>query len=216
MLSNLRIVIVVLFFVFTFWALQVSESVKEIPIKRSLDDFPQKVGKYTRVKASLLSNPVLNMLKPDDYIDYDYVSPDGFVLNLFVTYYGSLGKTGGYHSPRNCIPASGWDIVCRKTLELKIHHAETELVKVNMLHAKKGIDSKLILYWYQNRGRIISSEYWEKIYQVYDSIFKGRRDGSLIMITARTQKSRIRETADCVKKFAENAIVTLQAFIPGK
>jgi len=215
MISNFRIVTVVLLFAATFWSLQLSESVKETPIRRSLHDFPTDVGKFSRVKTTLLSNPTLNMLKTDEYIVHDYISPDGCVLNLFVGYYGSVEQTKGYHSPRNCVPASGWDIISRETLQLNNPYSENDSTKVNMLHAKKGINSKVILYWYQNRGRIISSEYWEKIYQVYDSIFRGRRDGSLVMITVNSPENRITETAVCAKEFAENVMVTLRTFLPG-
>ena len=216
MLSNLRIIVVILFFSFTFCLLQVSQSVKETPIKRSLSEFPTRVGDWTRVNTRSLSNSAINLLRPDDYIDYTYSSVDSSVLNLFVSYYGSLENNGGYHSPRNCIPANGWDISFAKTLALNANYSESKPkpVRINMLYAKKGIDTKVILYWYQSRGRIISSEYSEKIYLVWDSLFQRRRDGSLVMITAHVKDGKINELVSSVKAFASQSMMILEEFIP--
>ncbi|WP_255494315.1 exosortase-associated EpsI family protein [Desulfopila sp. IMCC35008] len=44
---------------------------------------------------------------------------------------------------------------------------------------------QIVFYCYQNRGRVIVSEYWEKIYQVTDALLMGRRDGTFVRIMAR-------------------------------
>ena len=212
-LSNLRIVIVALLFVITFVVLHVSESVKETPIKKRLNMFPQKTGKWTLVNTRLLSNPVIEMIGVNDYIDYDYASPDGPIVNLYVSYFN--GKTGGYHSPRNCLPGSGWNVANTKHLKLDIHDSETGPFRVNLMIVQKGIDKQVVVYWYQNRGRIIASEYWGKIYLVLDSIFKRRRDGSFIRIMAPVYKGRIDETGAFLKEFAEGVVIILREFIPG-
>lgn len=213
MLSNLRIVIVFLLFIITFALLQVSDSVKETPIKKGLNTFPQETGKWTLTNTRRLSNRVIKMIGVDDYIDYDYAAPDGSIVNLYVSYFN--GKTGGYHSPRNCLPGSGWNVVNIKPLKLDINNSETGPFQVNLMIVQKGIDKQVVVYWYQNRGRIIASEYWGKIYLVLDSIFKRRKDGSFIRIMAPVYKDSIDETAGYLKEFAERVVVILREFIPG-
>jgi EpsI family protein len=215
MLSNFRIAIVVFLFLFTFWMLQVSQFVKETPIKRSLDEFPKQIGKWTQVNTRLLSGPVAKMLGADDYIDYDYAAPEAPMLNLYISYFGCLDKKGGYHSPRNCLPGSGWDIAHSESLTLDLHRSEPSSAKVNMMIVVKGNKKRLVIYWYQNRGRIISSEYWGKIYLVLDSIFKRRRDGSFIRIMAPAPTGKTGGTAYYLKEFAEQVILILEEFIPG-
>jgi hypothetical protein len=39
-------------------------------------------------------------------------------------------------------------------------------VEINQVVIQKGLDNQLVLYWYQDRGRIVTSEYWAKIYLV--------------------------------------------------
>jgi len=215
MLSNFRIAIVVFLSSFTFWMIQVSQFVKETPIKRSLDEFPKQIGKWTQVNTRLLSDPVAKMLGVDDYIDYDYAAPEAPMLNLYISYFGCLGKKGGYHSPRNCLPGSGWDIAHSESLTLDLHRSESSPAKVNMMIVIKGNKKRVVIYWYQNRGRIISSEYWGKIYLVLDSIFKRRRDGSFIRIMTSTPEEKMDATAGYLKEFAEQVMPIVEKFIPG-
>ena len=39
-----------------------------------------------------------------------------------------------------------------------------------------------MLYWYQSQGRVIASEYWGKVYLVFDAIRNNRTDGALVRI----------------------------------
>ena len=54
---------------------------------------------------------------------------------------------------------------------------------INKVVIQKGLDKQVILYWYQDRGRIIASEYWAKGFLVWDSMTKKRTDGSLVRIS---------------------------------
>jgi EpsI family protein len=214
-LCNFRIAIVALLFTFTFCLLQVSGSVTETPIKRSLDQFPQRIGKWTRLNTHSLSNQVSEMLGVDDYISYDYASPDGLVLNLYVSYFNSLGQMKGYHSPRNCLPASGWDVADIKPLKLDIRHSGLKTSQANMVTITKSGEKRLVIYWYHGRGRIFSSEYWGKIYLVLDSIFKRRTDSTFVQIMAPLPNTQIKEVGYYPEEFAKQVMLILQEFIPG-
>ena len=43
---------------------------------------------------------------------------------------------------------------------------------VSEMLIRNGDEYQVVLYWFQNRGRIIASEYWEKIYLVLDALIK--------------------------------------------
>jgi len=53
---------------------------------------------------------------------------------------------------------------------------------VNMYLIEKGLDQELGLYWYQSHGRIVSSEYWAKIYMVLDGLRLNRTDSALVRV----------------------------------
>lgn len=215
MLSNLRIAIVVLLFVSTFWGFQAFQSVKEVPVKRPLDQFPQQIGEWNLVDRRLLSNTALKKLGVDDYIDYTYTSPGRPVINLLVSYYKAVGVSGGYHSPKNCLPGGGWNITHIKPLKLDVHHSKNDPAEVNFVIIQKGGEKQAVIYWYQNRGRIIASEYREKIYLVLDSVIKRRRDGSFIRIMTAIADGKYGESDTYLKEFAENVMLILEEYLPG-
>ena len=59
---------------------------------------------------------------------------------------------------------------------------ETGELRVNRYLIEKGVDTQLVLYWYQSHGRIIASEYVSKFFLVRDAITLNRTDGSLVRV----------------------------------
>ena len=79
-------------------------------------------------------------------------------------------------------PAAKDDIVTQGELHVPIDRPYVGLIQ-------KGLDKQIILYWYQDRGRIIASEYSAKGFLVWDSMTKKRTDGSLVRISVPVGKS---------------------------
>ena len=215
MLSHIRIIIVcILLFATTIFLHNFSKGT-EVPIKQSLDNFSGTIGNWTCTSNSQLSPATIKMLGVDDYISRDYQAPNGRIINLYVSYFACMeGK--GFHSPRNCMPGSGWDIASLKPLTLYIRHSEGTPVVINQMIMQKGAKQQIVLYWYHCRGRIIHSEYMEKIYQVIDSIFKRRTDGSFIRIMAPSDKGDKTLRLNNMKEFTRHVIPLLEEYLPGK
>jgi len=214
-LSNIHISIVLVLFALTFWAIQSSGSVTETPIKKSLSEFPKQIGDFKYVDNIYFSDGIINMLGVDDYISYDYVGKNGRRVNLYVSYFGAVGVTGSYHSPKNCLPGGGWNVIHSESIALKNSMNGGSRGKIQKVIIQKGDEQQVVLYWFHNRGRIIASEYWEKIYLVLDALFKGRRDGSFIRIMGDTQKGDTGASVDELIDFAGNVATVLDDFIPG-
>ena len=156
------------------------------------------------------------MLGVKDYIQYNYANQQGDQLNLYIGYYDAVGVTGTYHSPKNCLPGGGWGIAEVKKVPLQLGGTNRgKPVTIAEMLIQNGSEYQVVLYWYQNRGRIIYSEYWEKIYLVLDALFKGRRDGSFVRIMMHVQNGNIQGTEEKAKQFAERVLVLLQDYLPG-
>ena len=91
---------------------------------------------------------------------------------------------------------------------------EYGLIKVNSLIIQKGLDKQLVLYWYQDRGRIITSEYWAKIYMVWDSMFKNRTDGAFVRLTVPFVGDDGEAVLKHGKAFAEQIFPLLWEYLP--
>ena len=77
-------------------------------------------------------------------------------LWLYVGYYQSQRTGSTYHSPKNCLPGSGWQFVESDHVSVPVSNGQSILI--NKVLIQKGLDKQVILYWYQDRGRVIASE----------------------------------------------------------
>jgi len=161
-----RDILVIILFGLTWYLLQMTSTVTPVPIKKTLASFPQKIGSYQLVNSSQSSFEVIEMLGVDDHIHFVYGDPSGNTVSLYVAYYDSVGVDGGYHSPKNCLPGGGWGIDTIKSVTLQAGIEGSKTSTVSEMLIRNGSKYQVVLYWFQNRGRIIGSEYWEKIYLV--------------------------------------------------
>ncbi|RMH35333.1 MAG: EpsI family protein [Nitrospirae bacterium] len=100
---------------------------------------------------------------------------------LYVGYYQSQRTGVTYHSPKNCLPGAGWQIIDSRPLTIPVPDGRT--ITINNVLIQKGLDRQVILYWYHDRGRVIANEYWAKAYLIWDAITRNRTDGALVRIS---------------------------------
>jgi len=153
-----------------------------VPQRLAFSEFPVELGEW-RGNSRRLERIYLNILKLDDYILSDYVGADGRTVNFYSAYYASQSKGESAHSPRSCLPGGGWLI--SDLSEKKVEGVSLGKVplKVNRVIIKRGDDAQLVYYWFQERGRVITSEYMVKWYLFWDALTKNRTDGALVRLT---------------------------------
>ena len=205
MISNKRIATILVLFAMTFFAMQHFDDVKSTPILKPLVTFPEAIDGWKLVQKRTLDRSVSDMLGVDDYIDSTYVSSQNDRIDLYVSYFSAVGISGAYHSPQNCLPGGGWVILSVEKIPIDANRTGT----INKMIVINGANRKLVYYWYQNRGRIIASEYWDKIYTVIDSIFLRRRDGSFIRVM--TDESQ----EQSARVFSRAVALALRDYLPG-
>ena len=177
----------------------------------SFDAFPLEINEW-RGTRSRLDEDIYNILGVEDYVMADYRDVHGRGINLYVGFYQSQSQGDIIHSPKNCLPGAGWKIVDARTEALRFNGSGSP-TKVARLLLKKGEASQVVLYWYQSRGRIIFSEYWQKIWLVVDSITRHRTDGSFVRLIAPVLESEDK-TLNRLKVFAEQIKPYLDRHIP--
>ena len=183
--------------------------------RKQFSTFPKQIGNWVG-KEGRFSQQVYDVLGVDDSILISYINPEGQDVQLYVGYYQSQREGSLIHSPKNCMPGSGWNITGSSIEEVAVSGSKTEKIKVIKLILEKGIQKQVVLYWYQSRGRFISSEYWQKIYLVWDAIFKNRTDGSFVrLITFSNSQGEVSAT-NRLKLFASRLIPVLNDYIPGE
>jgi len=163
------------------YGLLASRSSAEPSLTREpFSSFPLELGDWQGQDLAL-DDRVLDLLQLTDYMMRVYSSRDGSPIWLYVGYYGSQRTGATYHSPKNCLPGGGWQFESTGTVAGVIPGQPK--ARVNRVVIEHGSDRQLILYWYQDRGRVVASEYTAKGYLIWDAMTKNRTDGSLVRVS---------------------------------
>ena len=81
------------------------------------------------------------------------------------------------------MPGGGWTILSHTYLPVTLP-GRGEPATINRVLIGREGDRQLVLYWYQERGRIIANEYIAKLYLIADAATRNRTDGALVRISA--------------------------------
>jgi EpsI family protein len=181
--------------------------------RRELREMPAEIGSWRQVGADLrFDAQTESVLRADDYLSRNYRLPDGRAASFYVGYYATQRTGATYHSPLNCLPGSGWEM--REPASVTIQPANGgPAFEANRYIVQNGDDKQLLVYWYQGRGRKVTSEYWGKIYTVIDSIRRRRSDGAMVRVLMPVGKSE-EETLRAATDLAAQATPVLSEFVP--
>jgi len=192
--------------------LQFRSAGEAVPLRKSLDAFPVAVGDWQVQAAASLDPEVLNLLKVNDYVLQRYVDGGGRSLWLYVAYWATQRKGGAQiHSPRNCLPGSGWEPV--EASKLVIPLAASPSITVNRYLIQKDRSRQVVLYWYHSQGTDVAGEVQAKIAMVKNAFLNNRTDGALIRISAPVQDT-IQETIERLIQYVQTVYPILGEYLP--
>jgi EpsI family protein len=180
--------------------------------RKELKDFPKQIGSWTQTGGDqVFDAQTLSVLRASDYLMRDYASRNGQVANFYVGYYATQSNGASYHSPLNCLPGSGW--VMSDPGSITITPNGRPPFVANRYVVQNGDRKDLMVYWYQGRGRAVASEYWGKIYTVFDSVRRRRSDGAMVRLMLPVGKSE-QAAVDAAADLAATASLMLAEFVP--
>jgi len=144
--------------------------------------FPSQIGDWLIYRDFPLDQEVLDVLKADDTLDRLYVNQaTKQVAGLYIAYFRTQRYGQAPHSPKNCLPGSGWEPLKEDFLSVNVAGWDAP-IRVNRYVVQHGDEKSVSLYWYQSHNRVIASEYAAKFWAVVDSIRYRRSDTALIRI----------------------------------
>lgn len=185
-----------------------------IPDRVAFKDFPLQVGEWEG-KRDKLESIYLDALKLSDYIIADYTDKGKRSVNFYVAYYESQRKGVSAHSPRSCLPGGGWRIKELDQIPVKDVTISGEPLVVNRVVIQLGDVKQLVYYWFQQRGRVITSEYMVKWYLFWDALTKQRTDGALVRLTTLVPPGKdISKSDRLLQEFARDVGGELDKYIP--
>jgi len=153
-----------------------------IPAVRPLFEFPTAFGDWKMVRDVPIEKEVQDILKADDTLNRVYLNLGYHVeANLFIGFFKTQRTGQSPHSPKNCLPGSGWEPTQTGLVSIPVAGLR-EPILANRYVAAHGDDKAVVIYWYQSHQRIIASEYAAKFWLVADSIRYHRSDTALVKL----------------------------------
>ena len=153
---------------------------------------------------------VVRAIGADDYINRIYVG-SSLPIELYVGYYKDQRTGDRIHSPKNCLPGSGWEPVHSNRIQIGVVNGIP--VVVNGVVVAQGEKRDMVLYWYQSHGRIIASEYWAKFWLVTDALNNKSADGAIVRIWTTAADGEASSEARAVE-FARQVYPQVAKFLP--
>lgn len=151
-----------------------------VPLRVPLEALPERLGPMELASRDSVSEAEARVLRADETVLRTYRTDAGREVWLFAAYYGKQLSGSTIHSPRNCLPGSGWQPVRH---ERRVFDTPYGPGAVNRYVIEHETGSRaLVYYWYQGRGRVAANEYRVKWDLLRDALVHRRTDEALVRL----------------------------------
>jgi EpsI family protein len=133
-----------------------------------------------------LTESVALVLDADVTLQRRYRSTAGNEVWLFIAYFAEQAVNSQIHSPRHCVPGSGWDIV--STEQTNIDLGLGPQFATQMFLQREGLTQEM-LYWFRTRGGGVTGEYALKLDLLKNSLARRPTDAAFIRYSSLTRDS---------------------------
>jgi EpsI family protein len=151
------------------------------PAAAPLSAFPAHAGNWQLQQVGVIDRETQDVLKADDTLTRWYTAPEGGA-NLFIAYFKTQRQGQSPHSPKNCLPGSGWQPSTTGRIDVPVDGGAGGRIHINQYVVSKGEAQSVVLYWYQTQGRVIADEFAAKFFLISDSIRNHRSDTALVRV----------------------------------
>lgn len=192
--------------------LQLRSSGDAVPVRRPLDTLPVALGAWQGREGTILDADARNVLRVKDHVIRRYVDTGGHPLWVYIGYWDTQRKGAQMHSPKNCLPGSGWEPLEASRLSVPLPAPHPPLV-VNRYLIQKDGEQQIVLYWYRSQGKAIPGEMAARAEMVRSALFHNRTDGALIRVSAPVVSSAA-TTTDRLITFVQALSPVLPEYLP--
>ncbi len=182
------------------------------PLPAPLSAFPSLIGSWNEAQEGTIDQETRDVLKADDLMSRVYISPEGGA-ELFIAYFKTQREGQSPHSPKNCLPGSGWQTVPSETGRVDVAVPDGT-IHINQFVVSKGEAQSVVYYWYQSQGRVIADEFAAKFYLVSDSIRHHRSDTALVRVVVPIRGNDTQEAERIGKSFIRASYPVVRNYLP--
>jgi EpsI family protein len=148
------------------------------PPPPALDEIPMTLAAWTGEEAPPLDPAVAQVLAADQYVHRYYRGPEG-AIEMDVAYYGQPRVGANMHSPLNCLPGNGWEVVDVSSIPVSTAAGRATIRNMTV---QRGTTRFAMTYWFQSRNRILGSELSSRFYVLADALRRRPTDAGLVRL----------------------------------
>jgi EpsI family protein len=184
-----------------------------IPVSEPLSQMPLAIAAWSGSDLPI-DQETLDVLGAGEFLSRTYAqSGETQPIGLFIAYFPTQRTGVAIHSPKNCLPGSGWAFESSRYVNLKDANGKAHQVGEYIIG--NGENRQFVIYWYQAHGRSIANEYLAKAYLVVDAIRLNRTDGALVRVITPIDAGNDTSAAKArVEAFTAQLTPMLPRFIP--
>jgi EpsI family protein len=159
-----------------------------LPDVDGLSALPLSLNGWSAVDIEV-DQDVADMLRADANVQRAYRHPHGYLIYVYIGYYGTQRGGTPEHTPEICYPAQGWRIV----QEGRIPINQTLGLWAREFLVEKEDESRLVHFWYRTRETTgITSTMRLRLRHFWKRITSNRGDGALVRLSARVDDGDLR------------------------
>jgi len=179
-----------------------------LPAVPDFNQFARQLGGWKMEREDPIDPDTLRTMQSDATLSRIYTENGSpWSAQLLIAWFQT--QQGGQkqpHSPKVCLPASGW-------APLKSDVLRTGGLDVNRYIVTRGKYRDVVLYWFQTPFRTETSEWAAKFWGMSDSLRYGRTDTALVRVVVPVSTSDEVASAAAVR-FLQSARTELERRIP--
>jgi EpsI family protein len=165
-------------------------------------------------QEGVVEQEIQDVLKADELLTRSYTNANvGYGAHLFVAYFRSQRTGQSPHSPKNCLPGSGWVRLVSDVVPVPIA-GRAEPIEVNRYVVGKSDQKSLVMYWYQSRDRVVAAEFKAKFYVVADALRYNRTDTALVRVVLPIVNNDIDGSTKAAIDFIQSFYAPLRQHFP--
>jgi EpsI family protein len=155
-----------------------AKSQKAVGLAAPIDGVLPSVDGY-RVQDKKLSDEERRVAGMSNYVARSFSRDSVLAFTTLVAYYDRQTRGKSIHSPRNCLPGAGWEVLSGGTETVNANGAS---YVINRYMLKNGRARAVVYYWYQGRGRVVANEYAVKWNLLRDAALRGHTEEALVRV----------------------------------
>jgi len=193
---------------------------KAVPLAAPIQSVLPSIDGY-QMNDQKISDEERRVAGMTNFVARAYSRDSVLAFTTLVSYYDRQTRGKSIHSPRNCLPGAGWEVLVGGTETVSANG--TNYVINRYMLQNRGARA-VVYYWYQGRGRVVASEYAVKWNLLRDAAFLGHTEEALVRVVVpirpaaksspRAEEASVAEAGSLGKVIAERLIGEVNRILP--